>query len=339
MMKNAKKIIADFSKAKILVVGDLILDEYIKGDVERISPEAPVPVVRVKDHFHVPGGAANVAGNLASFGASVTLAGVVGNDKNREILLEELRKRDINTAAVVEEKGRRTTLKSRVIARNQQVVRVDWEDVYNLQRQTRDKLQDFIRSRIKGFDAVIVEDYGKGVIDKFLLNIIISEANKHKKIITVDPKEEHFELYKKVTAITPNRKEAQNALRDLKMKDDKNAFKIYNDELVTDGDIKKAGNALMEHLELESLLLTLGEHGMELFEKGKEPRHIPTVAQNVFDVSGAGDTAIATFTLGLCAGASKLEAAMIANYAAGIVVGKVGTATITRQELIDRIER
>jgi len=338
-MKNAKSIIEKFSQAKILVIGDLILDEYIKGDVERISPEAPVPVVWAKDHFHVPGGAANVASNLASFGASVSLAGVVGNDKNREILLEELRKRNINTRAVAEEKGRRTTLKSRVIARNQQVVRVDWEDVKSLQPQTRDSLQDFIQAHIKDFDAVIVEDYGKGVIDEFLLGIIISEANKHNKIITVDPKEEHFELYKKVTAITPNRKEAQNAVRYLKMKDDKNAFKIYNDELITDGDIKKAGNALMEHLELGSLLLTLGEHGMELFEKGKEPQHIPTVAQNVFDVSGAGDTAIATFTLSLCAGASKLEAAKIANYAAGIVVGIVGTATITQKELIDRIER
>jgi D-glycero-beta-D-manno-heptose-7-phosphate kinase len=338
-MKNLAKIVNSFPKAKILVVGDLILDEYIRGEVERISPEAPVPVVWAKERFFVPGGAANVANNLASFGASVSIAGVVGDDLNRDILLKELRSRKINASAVIEEKGRSTTLKSRIIARNQQVVRVDWEVVDNLQSKTRNSLQDFIQKRIKDFDAVIVEDYGKGVIDRFLLSIIISEARKHKKIITVDPKEEHFEFYKGVTAITPNRKETENAVRYLKMQDKDNAFKIYRDELFTSDDIKKAGNALMGHLQLESLLITLGENGMQLFEKGKNPVHIPTVAQKVFDVSGAGDTTIAAFTLGLCAGASKHEAALIANFAAGIVVGKLGTATTTTRELLERISK
>jgi D-glycero-beta-D-manno-heptose-7-phosphate kinase len=335
--KKLSQTIKAFSKARILVIGDLILDEYIWGDVQRISPEAPVPVVWAKSRTFVPGGAANVANNLASLGASVSLAGVVGNDHNRVTLVRELRSRTIDVSGVLEEEGRRTTVKSRVIAGHQQVVRIDWEEVGTLQEKTRKRLQDFVQKRMRNFDAVIVEDYGKGVFDRFLLDVVISEGRKHKKVITVDPKQEHFELYRGVTAITPNRKEAQNAVRYLKMKDDKNEFKIYNDKLFTESDIDNAGKALMAHLDLESLLMTLGEQGMRLFEKGKKPEHIPTIAQNVFDVSGAGDTAIAVFTLALACGATKLAAAQLANLASGIVVGKVGTATINRKELLEKL--
>jgi D-beta-D-heptose 7-phosphate kinase/D-beta-D-heptose 1-phosphate adenosyltransferase len=191
---------------------------------------------------------------------------------------------------------------------------------------------------MKGCGALIIEDYGKGLFGDSLLSSIISQARKKKKIITVDPKEDNFESYWGVTCITPNRKEAQNAVRYLKMKDDKNAFRIYHDKFVSHNDIKKAGYAILRHLELESLLITLGEDGMWLFEPGRD-EHIPTVAQEVFDVSGAGDTAIASFTLALACGASKPAAAKIANFASGIVVGKVGTATTTQKELLEKIVR
>jgi len=336
MMKKLQKIIRAFSKVNILVIGDLILDEYIRGDVERISPEAPVPVVRAGERRFIPGGAANVANNLRGLGAKVSLAGVTGADDYRQIMLRELRVKGIDTSAVIMENGRKTTLKTRIFARHQQVVRVDWEDVGPIRKQIQKRLEDYIIGNLKKFDAVVIEDYGKGVFNNGFLNKVISHARLLNKVITVDPKEENFESYWGVTAITPNRKEAQNAIRYLKMKDTRNAFKVYNDALITEEDIKKAGAAILKHLELESLLITLGEQGMWLFEKDGDI-HIPTVAQEVFDVSGAGDTVIAAFTLGLCAGAKKIEAAHIANFAAGLVVGKVGTAVITSAELLERI--
>jgi len=339
-MKNLRRIINNFSRSNILVVGDLILDEYIWGDVERISPEAPVPVVWAKRRTFVPGGAANVANNLRTLGAKVAIAGVVGSDNNRDTILSGLRKNHIDIRGVFSEPGRHTTLKSRIFARHQQVVRVDWEHINSIKKKTKNKIINFISKNIKKFDAIIIEDYGKGVIDYELLNCLMP-LKKHlkKKIITVDPKEDHFEMYDGVTAITPNRKEAENAIRYLKMKDRRNLFKFYKDKLFTVNDIKQAGFAILKHLKLESLLVTLGEQGMWLFENNGSEKHIPTVAQEVFDVSGAGDTTVATFTLALASGAGKLEAAYLANFAAGIVVGKVGTATLSRKELIERIER
>jgi rfaE bifunctional protein kinase chain/domain len=335
-MKKLSKYIAKFARARVLVIGDLILDEYVRGAVDRISPEAPVPIVWAKERKFVPGGAANVANNLRALGAQVSLSGVVGKDHYRDIMLKELRIRGIDTTAVIEEQGRQTTLKSRIFAAHQQVVRVDWENVEPIRRNTEQKLDAYVTASLKKFDAVIIEDYGKGVFTNSLLSRIISLARRLGTIITVDPKEDNFESYGGVTAITPNRKEAQNAIRYLKMKDTRNAFKVYHDALATDTDIRKAGYAILNHLELDSLLITLGENGMWLFEKDRD-EHIPTVAQEVFDVSGAGDTTIATFTLALCAGMSKYEAAVVANIAAGIVVGKLGTATITRPELIERM--
>jgi D-beta-D-heptose 7-phosphate kinase/D-beta-D-heptose 1-phosphate adenosyltransferase len=214
---------------------------------------------------------------------------------------------------------------------------VDWEHTHSLSRELNAKIIDFIRKNIDGFDAVIIEDYGKGVINMHLLEELISLSRLHKKIITVDPKEEHFQYYRGVTSITPNRRELENAIRNLKIKDTTNRFKINNDRLFTDKDIDLAARQILEYLELESILVTLGEHGMQLFEKSGRLTHIPTVAQEVFDVSGAGDTVISTFTLALCCGATKLEAAHLANYAAGIVVGKVGTAVTTRKELLERL--
>jgi rfaE bifunctional protein kinase chain/domain len=337
-MRNLKSIINKFPKTKILVIGDLILDEYIWGSVDRISPEAPVPVVWAKKKTYAPGGAANVANNIRSLDAKVCLVGVIGKDDNRDILLSQLRKRKISTKGIFTEAKRHTTVKTRIVAGHQQVVRVDWEHTDALTKELNQKIIRFMRSSLDDFDAVIIEDYGKGVVNIDLLEELIQLCYMHKKIITVDPKEEHFQYYHGVTSITPNRKELENAIRNLKIKDTTNRFKINTDKLFTDKDIDLAAAEIIRYLDLESLLVTLGEHGMRLFDKNNRITHIPTVAQEVFDVSGAGDTVISCFTLALSCGATKLEAAHIANFAAGIVVGKIGTAVTNRKELLARIK-
>jgi D-beta-D-heptose 7-phosphate kinase/D-beta-D-heptose 1-phosphate adenosyltransferase len=337
-LSKLKKIISKFSKANILIIGDLILDEYIWGEVERISAEAPVPVVWAKRCSYVPGGAANVANNIRSLDAKVSLAGIVGRDKNRDILLSELKKKKITTQGIFIDSKRHTTLKTRVIAGHQQVVRVDWEHTDSLTKELNQRMIKFIEKNIDNFCAIVIEDYGKGVISPDFLEKIIPLASRHKKIITVDPKQEHFQYYRQATCITPNRKELENAIRNLKIKDTTNRFRMNTDRLFTDKDIDSAGKEVLKYLDLDSLLVTLGEQGMRLFEKEGRITHIPTVAQEVFDVSGAGDTVIACFTLALSCGATMLEAAHIANFAAGIVVSKIGTAVISRRELLDRIK-
>ncbi|RKY33036.1 MAG: D-glycero-beta-D-manno-heptose-7-phosphate kinase [Candidatus Omnitrophota bacterium] len=336
-MSNFKKIINNFQKAKILVVGDLILDEYIWGEVERISPEAPVPVVWANRRTYIPGGAANVASNISSLGSKATLVGVIGNDKNRDIFLSQLKKRKVSVAGVVVDVKRTTTLKTRIIAGHQQVVRLDWEDTDSLPRQANQKIMKFVEEIIDKFDAVIIEDYGKGVINMYLLESLIRLAHSRKKIITVDPKVGHFQYYKGVTSITPNRRELENAIRNLKIKDTCNQFRLNLEHLSCDREINLAAKEILRYLGLESILITLGEQGMKLIEKNGRITNIPTVAQEVFDVSGAGDTVIATFTLALCSGASKIQAAHLANFAAGIVVGKIGTATTNKKELLQTL--
>jgi len=337
-MKNLREIINKFNKAKILVLGDVILDEYILGSVDRISPEAPVPVVWANKHTFIPGGAANVANNIRSLDGGICLAGVIGKDENAGILRSELKKRRITTQGIFTDPGRLTTVKTRIIAGHQQVVRVDWEHRDSLPREVNQKIIKFVKTNINDFDAIIIEDYGKGVINMQLLRDLIAVARAHKKIIAVDPKEEHFQFYHGVTSITPNRKELENAIRNLRIKDATNSFKFNTDKLFTDKDVDSAAREILKYLDLESVLVTLGEQGMRLFEKNGRVTHIPTVAQEVFDVSGAGDTVIAAFVLALACGASKLEAAHIANFAAGIVVGKLGTAVTTRRELLERIK-
>jgi rfaE bifunctional protein kinase chain/domain len=298
-----------FDKAKILVIGDLILDEYIWGDVERISPEAPVPIVWANRKTPMLGGAANVANNIHSLGAEVFLVGVVGNDKNKDILLAELMSRKMATRGIFTspEVERNTTVKTRVIARQQQLLRIDWEHTKPLPRSINLKMIDIIRKNIDYYDALIIEDYGKGVISPEILTEVIPLARDRRKIITVDPKENHFAFYRGVTSITPNLKEFNN-------------FHTTGVELVCS-------------FNLDSLLVTMGEKGMRLYEKNGKDTYIPTIAQEVYDISGAGDTVIAVFTLALCCGATHLEAAQLANKAAGIVVGKIGTAVVTRKEL------
>lgn len=335
---SLKQIIAGFPKANILVLGDLILDEYIWGSVDRISPEAPVPVVWANRRSFIPGGAANVANNIRSLDGGVCLIGVVGKDKNADILLSEMKKRKISTAGIFIEPQRHTTVKTRIIAGHQQVIRVDWEHTDALPLELNRKIIKFIKRTINNYDAVIIEDYGKGVINEHLLEEVIAIARRRKKIITVDPKEENFLYYRQATSITPNRKELENAVRNLRIKDTTNKFKVHNDRLFNDREINLAAQQILKYLKLESILVTLGEYGMRLFEKDARPSDIPTVAQEVFDVSGAGDTVIAAFTLSLSSGATKSEAAYIANFAAGIVVGKLGTATTNRKELLERIK-
>lgn len=336
-MRNLKKIIDKFDKAKILVLGDVILDEYISGSVDRISPEAPVPVVWANKHTFVPGGAANVANNILSLDGRTCLVGVIGRDKNANILLSELEKRKISTEGIFFDPHRHTTVKTRIVAGHQQIARVDWEHTDSLPQDVNQGIIKFIEKNINDFDAIIIEDYGKGVINNQLLQGLINLAHSYKKIITVDPKEEHFQFYRGVTSITPNRKELENAIRNLRIKDTTNRFKFNTDKLFTDKEVDLAAAEILKFLDLESILITLGEQGMRLFEKNGRITHIPTVAQEVFDVSGAGDTVIATFALALSCGATKLEAAHIANFAAGIVVGKLGTAVTTRKELLERL--
>lgn len=318
-----KKVISSFGQAKVMVVGDLILDEFIWGKVSRISPEAPVPVVWVDSENFMPGGASNVASNIRSLGGDVTLVGVVGEDSRGEILRSLLRTKGVNCDGVFSDTARPTTQKTRVIAHHQQVVRIDREKVLPLESETLKKMIEFVKERIKSVDAVIIEDYGKGVIVPQLVQKIVRLAKASGKVITVDPKEDHFSYYRGVTTITPNHHEAGSAA----------GFAIKDD-----ASLMKAGEKLLDKVKCETVLITLGENGMCLFQKGKAPHKIPTVAQEVFDVSGAGDTVISAYTLARACKASALDAALLSNIAAGIVVGKVGVAVTNSEELLQRVK-
>lgn len=319
-----KSVISSFHEAKVLVVGDLILDEFIWGKVSRISPEAPVPVVWVDSENFMPGGASNVANNIRALGGEVYLAGVVGEDSRGEALISLLRKKGIHCEGIFVDKNRPTTQKTRVIAHHQQVVRIDREVFHPVPDSVVNGIIRFIGDRIRDVDALIIEDYGKGVIGPRLVQEIVRIAKRHKKVITVDPKEDHFSYYRGVTTITPNHHEAAAAA----------GFAIKDG-----ASLENAGRRLLNKLQCETVLITLGENGMALFQKGKPMAKIPTVAQDVFDVSGAGDTVISAYTLARARKAAPLEAANISNCAAGIVVGKVGVAVTTQSELLQRIKK
>ncbi len=313
-------LLSRFRHTKVLVVGDLMLDEFVWGKVSRISPEAPVPVVWVQSESFMPGGAANVANNIRALGGQVMLAGVLGDDRWGTLLLDDLTTKHIDTSQIIRI-ARPTTVKTRVIAHHQQVVRVDREGQAPLPETAIGKLLERLAPQIASVDAVVIEDYGKGLITRQLLEGLVPPARRHRKIVTVDPKEEHFDLYRGVTALTPNRGEAG---------------RMVGRELRTDADVDRAGANIMKQLACEAVLITLGEDGMCLFERSMKPQRIPTVAQAVFDVAGAGDTVIATFTLALAGGATMTQAAQVANQAAGIVVGKVGVAVVSPEELSGR---
>ncbi|MBI2118057.1 MAG: D-glycero-beta-D-manno-heptose-7-phosphate kinase [Elusimicrobia bacterium] len=326
MKKNISyyhKIIDQFSKTKILVIGDLMVDRFIRGKVSRISPEAPVPVVKVKEKNDVPGGAGNVTKNLSSLGAKVECCGVIGIDPVGENLLNEFQRLQIGTKWIVKDPDRSTIVKSRVIAEHQQVVRFDDEDDSQLSLILQNEIQGSLKRIIKDMDGIILSDYGKGMITKAILKSTILQARHYKKPICVDPKIEHFLSYKNVTCITPNIQEALGGMHRLKLN--------------SNGGLISLGEEILQKLKCRSVLITQGEEGMTLFEKNKFT-HIPAKAQEVFDVTGAGDTVIAVLTLSLACNAPLIEAARLANLAAGIVIGKLGTAAVTPDELKDALK-
>jgi len=311
-----------FPQAKILVIGDLIMDEFIWGKVERISPEAPVPVVNVTSESLRLGGAGNVLNNVHDLGGKAFVCGIIGNDEMGRKLIHQLRQMGINTEGVVVESDRVTTVKTRIIAHHQQMVRFDRESRAVSDSNSLGKIISYLKKLLAELDAVIISDYQKGMVSQELLQEILPLIRKKGKIICVDPKPKHFPLYQGVTVITPNQQEASLAT----------GVDIEDEE-----SLEKAGRAILDILHCKGALITRGEEGMTLFEQGGGITHIPTVAREVYDVTGAGDTVISAYTLALAAGASFLKAAVISNYAAGIVISKLGTATANREELENAI--
>lgn len=310
------QLAARFPELRILVIGDLMLDEFIWGKVSRISPEAPVPVVDVSSESYYPGGAANVARNLREFSAQVGVMGLAGDDAAGARLLSLLDDCGIETSGVIRDAQCSTTVKTRIIARHQQVVRVDRERPMSLAGPHLEQALAYLGESIGEADAVIVSDYDKGLLNQPLADTIRRLAIAHRRILTVDPHPRSGLDWTGATAIKPNLAEALAA-----------AGLSHSDAL------EEAGARLLDRWQTRNLLVTLGEQGMALFRPGAPVYHTPTRAKDVFDVSGAGDTAIAVFTLGLCAGAEPQEAAELANAASGIVVGKLGTATVSLAEL------
>lgn len=318
---DLKKILDNFKNIKIGVVGDLMLDDYIYGTVERISPEAPVPVVNVKEEKFVLGGAANVVNNLASLGAKTICFGVIGNDANGERLLGAFADKKIDVSGLIRDKERTTIVKRRIIGSNQQLLRIDWEDITPISTFLEYALLRNIESKIDELDAVILSDYDKGVLTPMVAKKIVRMCRDRGKIVTVDPKPKNAMNYYGATSMTPNRKEAKECL---------------GMERATN--MEEVGKELKEKLKLDNLLLTRSEEGMSLFIEDKIV-NIPTFAKEVYDVTGAGDTVISVFTLAAASGVSWHEAAKIANTAAGVVVGKMGTSTVTKDEILEFYKR
>ncbi|MBI5190044.1 MAG: D-glycero-beta-D-manno-heptose-7-phosphate kinase [Nitrospirae bacterium] len=300
-----------------------MLDHFIWGRVTRISPEAPVPVVDISNESLMLGGAANVLNNIISLGGRAHICGVVGHDEMGRRLVHELRVLSVETSGVVVDESRPTTIKTRVIAHNQQVVRFDRESKGEIASDTENLILDYVKKEAGSISGIIVSDYAKGVITKRLVKGLVKVADEYHIPIMADPKVSHFDYYKGVTVVTPNNLEASQA---------------SGIDIVDGPSLAAAGKKLIERIKGRAVLITRGEHGMSLFEKGRDAVHIPTVAKEVYDVTGAGDTVIAAFTLALAAGAGLAEAAVIANHAAGIVVAEVGTATVKPERLAAAIK-
>jgi rfaE bifunctional protein kinase chain/domain len=313
-----ERILGTFFKARILVVGDIMMDRFIWGKVSRISPEAPVPVVLVEKETVLLGGAANVVNNINSLGGHVTLCGVIGDDETGQRIFKELTQKGVDIRGLIIEEGRQTITKTRIIAHQQQIVRIDRETPDSLKPSTFRDLKRFIEENLNGFDGIILSDYGKGLLTKELIKALLRRASETKKFVMVDPKLKNFFFYRGATVITPNTGEASAAAG----------------VPITDlASLKRVGNALLKRLRCEVLVITRGEEGMALFEPNQEPYLVSTVAKEVYDVTGAGDTVIGTMALAMASGSGVKDAARLANHAAGIVVGKVGTATVTQEEL------
>jgi rfaE bifunctional protein kinase chain/domain len=314
--------VRQFSKKRILVVGDVMLDRFIWGSVSRISPEAPVPVVEIKTETTCLGGAANVAANICSLGGNPIPFGVIGKDPEGDLLREKLKLLGAPLEGVISDPERATSVKTRILAHHQQVCRTDREDKRPLNPAIEIRLAARFRSALRAADAVVVSDYAKGMISPAFLRVILPSSKAERKIVCVDPKNKDLRAYRPATVITPNVLETELA----------SGISIANKR-----DLVRAGKKILAQSGIEHLLVTRGEEGMALFEGSAQVTYIPTVAREVFDVTGAGDTVISTLSLGLVSGLSMLQAAVLANIAAGIVVGKLGTASVTPEELIASI--
>jgi len=317
--QELKTIVDRFAGKTVLVVGDLMLDRYLWGSVSRISPEAPVPVVELSGETTRLGGAANVASNVASLGARTRIVGVVGDDEHGRKILSELEKLSIPPQSVMVDPGRPTTVKTRIVAHSQQVVRTDMETRADLAPPLEDELIRLLSEALAGADAVVISDYGKGVLTDKILKFVTAEAKKAGVHVCVDPKETRLMSYLGVTVITPNQHEAGFA---------------YGRRIVDESTLLEVGWGISRRLGCDAVLITRGEKGMSLFERGGAHTHFPTVAREVFDVTGAGDTVVSAFALSLAAGASLKQAASISNHAAGIVIRELGTATTNVAELL-----
>jgi D-beta-D-heptose 7-phosphate kinase/D-beta-D-heptose 1-phosphate adenosyltransferase len=329
--KRVRQILDAAGQTRILVVGDVMLDQFVWGSVARISPEAPVPVVDFERESYMPGGAANVARNLTALRVPSELYGVVGKDPAAGQLKRLLTEYHIGCRGLVTNGSRPTSVKTRIVAHTQQVVRIDREARDSIDARLMRRLSEALETMISGSAAVIVGDYGKGVVTQPLLEAVKALCRQRGLWLSMDPKPVHHLNLNGMSLITPNRKEAFELAR---LPDE-----TKNANPLDDPNLMRVAERLLSELRPALLLITLGELGMLLCQRDKPPFHIPTVAQEVFDVSGAGDTVIATFTLAIAAGASAIEAAILSNHAAGIVVGKVGTATVASEELLASFKR
>lgn len=317
-LQDIKRFLKKFTDVKILVIGDVMLDRYWSGTVHRISPEAPVPVVNLREKSAVAGGAANVAANVAGLTATPYLIGVVGIDEEARLLPELLSRKNISGEFLVSLKDRPTTVKTRVVAHHQHIVRIDQEERKPLNAGQEKKVWRIIEKVFDHTDLVIISDYAKGLLTENLLVRLITQGKEKNKPVLIDPKGKDYAKYKGATLLTPNRKEAAEACQ---MEED--GYDV----------VEKAGVKLLKELDLQALIITQGEDGMTLFETKREPLHLAAAARDVFDVTGAGDTVIATLAVVLAAGGDLPTAARIANIAAGLVVEHFGTTSITLAEL------
>ncbi len=322
-LRRITEITSGFGDARVLILGDIMLDEYMYGSVDRISPEAPVPVVNISSSKILLGGAANVAANICSLGGEALLLGTVGDDEAASKISQLLKSEKISDDLLVTDLTRRTTIKTRIIAHSQQIVRADREDRHEVNPDIEKEIFSRFMSVVDDVQAVIVSDYGKGVINQSLLEKLMSVCLQKNIFVAVDPKETHFNNYQRVSLITPNHHEAGFAY----------GRRIHNEK-----DLLEVGKGLLKRLQAKSILITRGPDGMSLFTENSEPTHIPTFAKKVYDVTGAGDTVIAVFVAATCAGADLVESAIVANAGAGLTVGEIGTATVTTDDLRQELE-
>jgi D-glycero-beta-D-manno-heptose-7-phosphate kinase len=317
--ETLRKFLDGFAGKRIAVVGDVMIDRYYWGSVHRVSPEAPVPVVDVESESARLGGAANVANNIRTLGGIPLLVGLVGDDHPGELFRELLAEQGLDATGIVTDASRPTTIKTRVIAAGQHVVRVDYESRADCPEDLRRRIIDVVTGGIRAIDAILIEDYNKGVITREIIRELTAAATTHDRIVTVDPKFNNFLEFKDVTVFKPNRREAEEVL---------------GGRLRSEAEVADAGRKLLNLLRARNVLLTRGEQGMTLFQEDGTVTPIPSAAQNVQDVSGAGDTVISTLTLSLAAGMNVVQACQLANCAAGVVVGSVGIVPITTDDLL-----